>query len=73
MYFETPFKETRQKRYNTAEQQTAFYALSKETTYFKDIFNRWYYRDESKEGRVKNIKTICKEDLYKVDALGLAV
>lgn len=73
MYFETPFKEQKHYERRTKKELSTFYALSKETSFFKDIFYRWYTHNSESTERVNNIKHICKEDLYKLNALGLAV
>ena len=73
MYFETPFKEHKHYEQRAEKELYSFYALSKETSFFKDMFYRWYIQNPESTNRTKNIKRICKEDLYKLSGLGLAV
>ena len=42
--------------------------LSKELDIFTYYFNRWYSKENN-----RNIKHICREDLFQLDALGLAI
>lgn len=68
MYFERSFFPTEQidKRFNKI--RISYRALSKELSILKDYCNKWYsYKN------AKNIKHINKEDLFKLNALGLAV
>lgn len=72
MYYEYVFNKKEQFDKRTQHIYTSYYSLSKEIPQVKSIFDRWYvYQNTNK--RVKWIKRICKEDLMKLDALGLAV
>ncbi len=73
VYFESVFKEKVKYDERINKDLHSYYALSKETKFFKDIFDRWYTYKNDESVRVKNIKHICEEDLYKVNQLGLAI
>ena len=73
MYFETAFKEKVKYDKRINKNTSAYYALSKETKFFKDIFNRWYTHQNDESLHIKNIKHVCKKDLYKINQLGLAI
>lgn len=68
MYFERSFMKSYQqdKRFNVIE--CSYRALSKELKVLKDFYDRWYIKENN-----RNIKTIDKTDLFKLDALGLAI
>lgn len=68
MYFEHSFKENSRFDSRTNRVYKSHYAISKETIYFKDMYDRWYSNVNG-----KNIKRINKTDLYKLNELGLAI
>lgn len=72
MYYEAVFNKKQQVDKRTHNTYTSYYSLSKEIPQLKEIFDRWYsFQDLDK--RVKWIKHINKDDLMKLDALGLAI
>lgn len=68
MYYYYTFNKCIQKNKKRNKTYIFYRALSKDLLYFLELFKRWYIQDGS-----KNIKIINKEDLYKLDALGLAI
>lgn len=68
MYFHYSFKEVKKIDKRNKKKYFSYRALSKDLSVLHDFKNRWYININD-----KNIKMINKTDLYKLNALGLAI
>lgn len=68
MYFHYSFREVVETDKRSGKEYTSYRALSKDLPILDDFRKRWYVKVNN-----RNVKIINKDDLYKVNALGLAI
>ena len=68
MYYWQSFNKVREIDKRNNKVYYAYRSLSKELDIFTYYFNRWYSKENN-----RNIKHVCREDLFQLDALGLAI
>lgn len=68
MYFHYSFREVMETDKRSGKEYTSYRALSKDLPILDDFQKRWYVKVNN-----RNVKIINKDDLYKVNALGLAI
>ena len=68
MYYWQSFNKVKETDKRNNKVYYAYRSLSKELNIFTYYFNRWYSKENN-----RNIKHVCREDLFQLDALGLAI
>lgn len=72
IYYERLFNKIERFDKRTSKTYVSYLGLTKEHSFFKEMFNKWYSQKEI-DGKIKNIKHINKDDFKKIEPLGLAI